>query len=66
VTSSNNLFEAVRARARADGIAIGKLGAEIGCGSYFANTGIKAVDLSKIVRAVEFFGGRLVIDWQDE
>jgi hypothetical protein len=26
----------------------------------------KTVDLSKIARSVEFFGGRLVIDWQDE
>jgi hypothetical protein len=62
----NELREAVRSRAREDGIPLCKLGAQTGCGGYFQDRESKTVDLNKIARAVEFFGGRLVIDWQDE
>jgi hypothetical protein len=64
-TAPNELREAVRKRAREDGISLGQLGAQTGCGVYFIDGGGKTVDLNKIARAVEFFGGRLVIDWQD-
>jgi hypothetical protein len=53
-------------RAREDGIAFLKLGAETGCGTYFTTVICKVADLNKIGRAVVFFGGKLVIDWQDE
>jgi hypothetical protein len=66
VTVPNELRDAVRIRAREDGISLGKLGIQTGCGSYFEDGGGKTVDLNKIARAVEFFGGKLVIDWQDE
>ena len=59
------LHEQVRRRAREDGIAMRKLGMEINCGSYFCSQRNRD-DYNKIARAVEFFGGRLVIDWQDE
>jgi hypothetical protein len=62
----NDLHGAVRTRAREDGISLGKLGLQTGCGAYFFNRRSKTVDLNKIDRAVAFFGGRLVIDWQDE
>ncbi|MCA6105351.1 hypothetical protein [Bradyrhizobium australafricanum] len=63
----NELRNAIRTRAREDGIGLAKLGAETQCGTYFLqNRATKLPDLNKIGRAVEFFGGRLVIDWQDE
>jgi hypothetical protein len=65
-TAFNEYREAVRARAREDGISLGKLGAQTNCGAYFLNSKVKTVDFNKIARAVEFFGGKLVIDWQDE
>lgn len=64
--SLNGLKEEVRKRAREDGVPLGRLGVEIGHPSYFKNIEHKGVDLNKIAKAVEFFGGRLVIDWQDE
>jgi hypothetical protein len=65
-TAPNHLYDAVRTRAREDGIALGKLGRQTGCGAYFQNSRSKTVDLNKIDRAVAFFGGKLAIDWQDE
>jgi hypothetical protein len=66
LSTSNELREAVRQRAREDGIALHKLGKELGCGAYFVGADDRAADLRKISLAVEFFGGKLVIDWQDE
>lgn len=66
VTAPNELRDAVRARAQEDGISLIQLGHQIGCGSYFKSDRGKTVDLNKIALAVEFFGGKLVIDWQDE
>jgi hypothetical protein len=66
-TCPNELREAVRRRAREDGIPLVKLGTETGCGTYYFSSSVtKTADLNKIARAVEFFGGRIVIDWQDE
>jgi hypothetical protein len=59
-----SLHEQVRQRAREDGIAIAKLGAQTKNGSYFLRPPVFE-NYNKIARAVEFFGGRLVIDWQD-
>jgi hypothetical protein len=64
--ASNELREAVRKRAREDGIAFCQLGKELGCGTYFMGTADRSVDLRKVALAVEFFGGKFVIDWQDE
>jgi hypothetical protein len=67
VTLGNELRDAVRKRAREDGIALRKLEAEIGAGTYFSHPrGCKHEDYNRIARAVEFFGGRLAINWQDE
>jgi hypothetical protein len=65
-TAPNELREAVRIRSREDKIPLGQLGAQTGCGAYFKDGGGKRVDLNKIDRAVEFFGGKMAIDWQDE
>jgi hypothetical protein len=66
-TGTNDLQEAVGTRAREDGISLGKLGRQTGCGTYFLNSRrSKKVDFNKIARVVEFFGGKLMIDWQDE
>jgi hypothetical protein len=62
----NELKDAVRRRAQEDGVPLGKLGVEIGHPSYFQGRTSSTADLNKIAKAVEFFGGRLVIDWQDE
>lgn len=44
----------------------GRTSTQTGCGSYFKNCqGTTTVVLKKIALAVEFFGGKLVIDWQD-
>jgi hypothetical protein len=64
--AANDLHGAVRTRAREDGISLGKLGVQTACGGYFFQRRSKTVDLNKIGRAVEFFGGRMAIDWQDE
>jgi hypothetical protein len=39
---------------------------EAGTGTYFAGTTPVREDYNKIAKPVEFFGGRMVIDWQDE
>jgi hypothetical protein len=65
LTCPNELKDAIRQRAREDGISLTKIGAEIGFPSYFKPKAISA-DMNKIAKAVAFFGGRLVIDWQDE
>jgi hypothetical protein len=54
------------AAASEDGIAFAKLGMEISCGSYFLFSSRKRENYNAIAKAVEFFGGRLIIDWQDE
>ena len=42
------------------------IGIQTNCGHYFRDPSRLGEDYNKIARAVEFFGGRLVIDWQDE
>lgn len=64
--AANTLRDQVRQRAREDRVPIDRLGAEIGCGAYFSQRHAKGCDYNKIAKAVEFFGGKLVIDWQDE
>jgi hypothetical protein len=59
------LREQIRQRAKEDGIALGKLGAQTNIGAYLQYKRPKREDYNKIARVVEFFGGRLTIDWQD-
>jgi hypothetical protein len=62
-----DIQEQIKARAREDGISFRSLAAEIGCGySFLKPRKPHNYDFNKVAKAVEFFGGRLVIDWQDE
>jgi hypothetical protein len=62
-----DIHEQIKARAREDGISFRSLAAEIGCGySFLKPRKPHTCDFNKVAKAVEFFGGRLVIDWQDE
>jgi hypothetical protein len=66
-TPTDDLRGAVRVRAQQDGINLKRMGTQTGCGShYFITHKVKTIDYNKIARAVHWFGGRLVIDWQDE
>lgn len=65
VAPGSSLHEQVRQRAKEDGVSLVNLGMETNCGYFFSSLS-RRDDYNKIARAVAFFGGRLVIDWQDE
>jgi hypothetical protein len=44
----------------------GGLSMQTGLGYYFNPRSRARIDFNKIAKGVEFFGGRLVIDWLDE
>ncbi|MET3907098.1 hypothetical protein ABID59_001429 [Bradyrhizobium sp. S3.3.6] len=62
-----SIYEQIRARAREDRVTLLALAAQSGCGLHILRPRRKpgADNFDKIAKAVEFFGGRLVIDWQD-
>jgi hypothetical protein len=63
-----SLYEQIRSRAREDGIPLLNLAAESGCGFYILRpqrSSDAPMNFNKVAKAVEFFGGRLVIDWCD-
>jgi hypothetical protein len=63
----NDLLEQIKLRLHEDRISSRKLSVEIGCGeSFLKRRANPRHDFNKIAKAVEFFGGRLVIDWCDE
>jgi hypothetical protein len=62
----NDLRDQVRNRVKEDGICVKRFSCEIGCGIYFCGATSRPIHIDKIAKAVAFFGGRLVIDWQDE
>jgi hypothetical protein len=60
------LVEQIKMRAKQDGIPIYKLDAVLNTGSYFKyNAHRRKANLHAVARAVEFFGGTLVVDWRD-
>jgi hypothetical protein len=64
------LFDAVRLRAWEDGIGLQALDRELKTGGYFHKNGAYNktkgyVNIGHIRKAVEFFGGELIIDWKD-
>lgn len=68
LTGNHELVDQVRLRAKADGIPYHKLDKELGTGRYFQYgylTRTRTVNVAAIVKAIEYFGGKLVIDWQD-
>ena len=62
-----DLVDQIRLRAKADGITFTALDRELKCGNYFLAMWrhSKRVNLRHVAKAVSFFGGTLVIDWQD-
>lgn len=64
----NNFIDEIRQRAKEDRISLQQVCLQSGIGAWFLfakRTGNK-VDLNKIEKCVRFFGGRFLIDWQDE
>lgn len=61
------LLDQIRIRARQDGVPLYRLDEECQSGHYFRGSHWKRnrVNLLYVARAVEFFGGSLVIDWAD-
>jgi hypothetical protein len=69
LTGHKEILDQIVMRAKADGIALNKLDKILKTGCYFAKSNYRvpdrAVKLLAVARAVEFFGGTLVIDWRD-
>jgi hypothetical protein len=61
------LIDQIRLRATQDGIALGKIDGLLKTGSYFKHywKKQKRANLRAVAKAVEYFGGTLVIDWRD-
>jgi hypothetical protein len=61
-----DLLGQIKSRLHEERISCKRLAAEIGCGESFLRCRTKARhDFNKIAKVAEFFGGRLVVDWQD-
>jgi hypothetical protein len=69
LSGNKEILDQIVMRAKADGIALNKLDKVLQTGSYFAKSNYRVpsrrVNLSAVAKAIEFFGGSLVIDWQD-
>ena len=69
VKGHKELIDQIRIRSKQDGIALYKLDKVLKTGTYFGArshwTEVSKINLSYVARAVEFFGGTLVIDWCD-
>lgn len=60
------LYDQIAVYARRAGISMTALDRELGTGQHFRKwTERKRANLFAIAKAVEFFGGKLVIDWND-
>jgi hypothetical protein len=68
IDGHRELIDQIRIRAKQDGIALGKIDKLLKLpGKYFKENWKrqKRVNLRAVARALEFFGGSLVIDWRD-
>ena len=61
------LIDQIRIRAKQDGVALSRIDDLLGTHHYFKRNWKKQhkVNLRAVARAIEFFGGTLVIDWRD-
>lgn len=67
-TDHADLVDQIRMRAREDGISFVRLDKALKTHQYFARNwkrGQKRVNLANVAKAVAFFGGSLLIDWND-
>jgi hypothetical protein len=62
----SDIIDQIRSRAREDSIATARLSLLCDLGSMLRRRRNPRHDFNQIARAVDFFGGRLVIDWQDQ
>lgn len=60
------VYDEVRRRAFEDGLTMRALDMELQTGKYFRDNFRKVLNWKKLSAAVQFFGGRLTVDWQDE
>jgi hypothetical protein len=66
VKGHQEIIDQIRIRSKEDGIPLYKLDGVLGTGSYFQfNSTRRKANLRAVVKALDFFGGSLVIDWQD-
>lgn len=60
------LYDQIAVRAKRDGIPLYKLDKLLDTGTHFRNwSELKKANLFVIAKALDFFGAKLVIDWQD-
>jgi hypothetical protein len=59
------VYDEIRKRAHEDGLSMRALDSELKTGKYFQDNHSKTLNWKKLARAVEFFGGRMTIDWND-
>lgn len=62
------LVDQIRMRAKADGITMRGLDKALGTRHYFSynwNRGQKRINIVRVLKAIDFFGGKLAIDWND-
>lgn len=65
--AASDLLQEVRRRCFEDKISITTLPIQLGLPKFFLReTKNKNPDMNRLKKVVEFFGGRFVIDWQDE
>jgi hypothetical protein len=69
IKGHGELIDQIRIRAKEDGIALCRLDKILKTGTYFAYNSMQRINrranLRAVANAIEFFGGILVIDWQD-
>jgi hypothetical protein len=59
------VYDTVRNRAYEDGLSMHALDCELRTGKYFQDNHKKTLNWKKLARAVDFFGGEMIIDWKD-
>lgn len=66
-TSHETLRQALRNRAREDGISLRGLARNVGVWPWkFRESGWRKLRLDEFEKCIAFFGGRILIDWQDD
>jgi hypothetical protein len=61
-----SVYDAVRLSGFEDGIAMHALDKELRAGKYFQDYHRRTLNWKKLARAVEFFGSKLMVNWNDQ